>query len=130
MLAADDLISGETLLMFGNVPRVIPQVREGKLRARAVSDSKRSSALPDVPTVEEAGVPAYESTQFYGIMAPARIPKNVLDKLNRKMVRAIANAGVSKVMLDPGLKPGSDTPDEFVALIKREMQKWGNLIKK
>jgi tripartite-type tricarboxylate transporter receptor subunit TctC len=128
-LAADDLIWGNTLLMFGNVPSVIPPVREGKLRALAVTYSKRSSAVPDIPTVEEAGVPGYESTQFYGIMAPARIPKDVLERLNREMVRAIADANVSKVMLDLGLKPNSDTPDEFVALIRREMDKWGNLIK-
>ncbi len=128
-LAADDLISGQTLLMFGNVPSVIPPVRAGKLRALAVTYSKRSSAVPDIPTVEEAGVPGYESTQFYGIMAPARLPKEVLDRLNREMVRAIGDAGVSKVMLDLGLKPNSNTSDEFVALIKRDIDKWGKLIK-
>ena len=128
-LAVDDVMSKKTTLMFGNVPSVISLVRAGRLRGLAVTYSKRSSALPEIPTVEEAGVPGYESTQFYGLIAPARIPKDTLERLNREMVRAIADPKVSKVMLDLGLKPNSDTPDEFVALIKREIDKWGNLIK-
>ena len=128
-LAVDDVMSKKTTLMFGNVPSVISLVRAGRLRGLAVTYSKRSSALPEIPTVEEAGVPGYESTQFYGLIAPARIPKDTLERLNREMVRAIADPKVSKVMLDLGLKPNSDTPDEFVALIRREIDKWGNLIK-
>jgi len=128
-LAVDDVMSKKTTLMFGNVPSVISLVRAGRLRGLAVTYSKRSSALPEIPTVEEAGVPGYESTQFYGLIAPARIPKDTLERLNREMVRAIADPKVSKVMLDLGLKPNSDTPDEFVALIKREIDKWGSLIK-
>ena len=128
-LAVDDVMSKKTTLMFGNVPSVIPLVRAGRLRGLAVTYAQRSSALPEIPTVEEAGVAGYESTQFYGLIAPARIPPDVLEKLNREMVRATADPGVAKAMLELGLKPCSDTPGEFVALIEREMAKWGNLIK-
>ena len=127
-LAVDDVMTKKTTLMFGNVPSVIGLARSGRLRGLAVTYAKRSSALPDMPTVAEAGVPGYESTQFYGLFAPAGLPPEVLARLNREMVSTIADPTVAKTMGDLGLKPDSSTPEEFAALIGGEIRKWGHLI--
>ena len=127
-LAVDDVMTKKTTLMFGNVPSVIGLARSGRLRGLAVTYAKRSSALPDMPTVAEAGVPGYESTQFYGLFAPAGLPPEVLARLNREMVSTIADPTVAKTMGDLGLKPDSSTPEEFAALIGGEITKWGHLI--
>jgi tripartite-type tricarboxylate transporter receptor subunit TctC len=127
-LAVDDVMAKKTTLMFGNVPSVIGLARSGRLRGLAVTYAKRSAALPEMPTVEEAGVPGYESTQFYGLFAPAGLPPAVLARLHREMVAAIADSSVARTMTELGLKPGSNTPEEFAALIGREIRKWGDLI--
>jgi tripartite-type tricarboxylate transporter receptor subunit TctC len=127
-LAVDDVMAKKTTLMFGNVPSVIGLERSGRLRGLAVTYAKRSAALPEMPTVEEAGVPGYESTQFYGLFAPAGLPPAVLARLHREMVAAIADSSVARTMTELGLKPGSNTPEEFAALIGREIRKWGDLI--
>ena len=122
-------MSKKTTLMFGNVPSVISLVRAGRLRGLAVTYAKRSSALPEIPTVEEAGVPGYESTQFYGLFAPAGLPQDVLDRLHGEMVRAIGDPKVAQIMSDLGLKPNCNSPEEFAVLIGREIDKWDKLIK-
>ena len=117
-LAVDDVMTKKTTLMFGNVPSVIGLARSGRLRGLAVTYAKRSSALPDIPTVEEAGVPGYESTQFYGLFAPAGLPPAVLARLNREMVSSIADPAVARTLGDLGLKPDSSTPEAFAVLIE------------
>lgn len=129
-LAVDDVMARKTTLMFGNVPSVIGLARSGRLRGLAVTYAKRSSALPEIPTVEEAGVPGYESTQFYGLFAPAALAPEVLARLHRAMVDAIGDEKVARVMRDLGLKPDASSPQEFTELIRREIDKWGGLIKR
>jgi tripartite-type tricarboxylate transporter receptor subunit TctC len=127
-LAVDDVMSGKTTLMFGNVPSVLPLVMAGKLRALGVTYARRTTAAPDIPTIDEAGVPGYESTQFYGLFAPAGIAGPVLERLNGEMVRAVSSPAVMQKMIDLGLKPSSSSSGEFAALIRRETKKWGSLI--
>ncbi len=127
-VAVADVLAGRTTLMFGNVPSVIGLVRSGQLQGLAVTYATRAAALPGVPTVGEAGVAGYESTQFYGLFAPAGLPLPVLERLHHEMVGTIADPMVAQLMRDLGLKPGSTTPEEFAALVAREIHKWRCLI--
>ena len=123
------LLAGEVSLYFGNVPTVIRQARDGKLRALAVTGAKRSRAAPDIPTVSESGIPGYEVTTFYGISAPAKTPQPVLDKLHSEIVRAIKSPEVVEKLQGLGAEPVGNTPAEYAAFMKAEIAKWGKVIK-
>lgn len=123
------LLAGEVSLYFGNVPTVIRQAREGKLRALATTGAKRSRAAPDIPTVAESGIPGYEVTTFYGISAPAKTPQPVLDKLHTDIVRAIKSPEITERLQGLGAEPVGNTPAEYAAFMKAEIAKWGKVIK-
>jgi tripartite-type tricarboxylate transporter receptor subunit TctC len=105
-------------------------IKAGKLRAIAVTTAQRSPGLPDVPTFQESGVPGFDTYEWYGVFAPAGLPKAVLAKLNHDIAAVVNIADVSARMNAMGCIPRTNTPAEFSAFVKSEMQKWGTLAKK
>ncbi len=123
------LLSGEVSLYFGNVPTLINPVRAGKLRPLAVTGSKRSGAAPEIPTVAESGVPGYEVTSWYGLSAPAKTPRAIIDRINTESVRALNNADLKERLQGLGAEPAGTTPEQYAAFIHAEIDKWANVIK-
>ena len=123
------LLSGEVSLYFGNMPTVIRQARDGKLRALAVTGAKRAPAAPDIPTVAEGGVPGYEVTAFFGVSAPAKTPRPIVEKLHAEMVRAINAPDIQEKLKGLGADPVGNTPEQYTAFMQNEIAKWGKVIK-
>jgi len=124
-----DLLAGHHALYFTNIAGVIGYVRTQRLRAIAVAGEKRSPTVPDVPTVIESGVPGFVVTAWYGISAPAKTPRPVIDKLNSEMVRALKSADLRARLLDLGTDPVGSTPEQYTAFVQNEIAKWGKVIK-
>ena len=112
-----------------DVPAALANVRAGKLRALAVTSKQRVSAAPDVPTFEEAGVPGYEAVGWFGVVAPAKTPVEVIQKLNAEIAAALAVPEIRKAAVDAGTEPYTTSPQEFTAMIRAETKKWGEVIK-
>lgn len=123
------LRSGEFSLYFGNVPTVITLAREGKLRALAVTGSRRTPVAPDIPTVAESGVPNYEVTTFYGISAPAKTPRPVVERLHTEIVRSLKAPEVRDRLQQLGADIVGNSPEEYAAFMQREIAKWDKVIK-
>ena len=123
------LLSGEVSLYFGNVPTVIRQARDGKLRAVATTGAKRTPAAPDIPTVAEAGVPGYEVSTFYGVSAPAKTPRPIIDRLHAELVRALNSPDTRERLQGLGADPVGNTPEQYTAFMQNEIAKWGKVIK-
>ena len=123
------LISGEVSLYFGNVPTVIRQARDGKVRAVATTGSQRTPAAPDIPTVAESGVPGYEVTTAYGMAAPAKTPRAILDRLHTDAVRAVKSPDVQERLKGLGADPIGNAPEQYTAFMKNEIAKWAKVIK-
>jgi tripartite-type tricarboxylate transporter receptor subunit TctC len=124
-----ELIGGQIHMTIGSVAPTIPQVKAGKLRALAVTSKTRSVALPDVPTVAESGFPAYEVTQWFGILAPAGTPKAVVQRLNAAMNQALQRKEVRSRFFAAGVEPVGGTPEALRALIAQEVAKWTKLVR-
>ena len=124
-----DLIGGQIVLTMDNMPPYVPQVKAGKIRALAVSTTRRSPAVPDVPTVAEAGVPGYDSGAWFGLVAPANTPKEIVYKLSRETARILKLPDVSARLSDLGAEPVGGTPEQFSSHIKSEIAKWAKVIK-
>jgi tripartite-type tricarboxylate transporter receptor subunit TctC len=127
--AVVDMLGGQVQVMFDNAPNVMPQVRAGKLRALAQSGATRSPVAPDLPTVAEAGVPGYEVTVWFGLVAPAATPRAIVTKLNAEVLRILAMPDVRERFLALGVEPLGSTPDEFGAHIRAQMEKWAKVVK-
>jgi tripartite-type tricarboxylate transporter receptor subunit TctC len=127
--ALTDVVSGQVTMLFDNAPSSIGFVQQGKLRALAVTSSKRMPNLPDVPTVDEAGVKGYESLSWSGIVAPAATPRPVIDKLNRAIDRILKADDVKQRLAGLGVDPVGGPPEAFARHIRTESDKWGKLIK-
>ena len=128
-IAHIDIISGQVQLMFDAMPTALPQVKAGKLRALAVTTAKRSSQLPELPTIAEAGVPGFEAAGWFGFAAPAGTPQETVGKLHKEMVRILNLPDVRERLVGLGAEPVGDTPEEFAKFIKSEAAKWGKVIK-
>jgi tripartite-type tricarboxylate transporter receptor subunit TctC len=124
-----DLIGGQIVATLDNMPPYVPQVKAGKIRALAVSPTKRSSAVPELPTVAEAGVPGYDSGAWFGLVAPANTPKDIVNKLSRETARILKLPDVSARLLELGAEPVGGTPEQFSTHIKSEIAKWSKVIK-
>jgi len=122
-----DLLAGQVLVMAPNVLTALPHIKSGRLRALAVTSAKRSVALPDVPTVAEAGLPGYDSTQWYGVLAPAGTPRDVVARLHDGIVHALRDAEVGKRLAADGAEPVGSSPEEFAAFIRSESEKWAKV---
>lgn len=123
-------IAGETSLIFGGIAQANPQVKAGRLRGLAVSGATRSSALPDVPTVAEAGVPGYETVAWGGVMGPAGLPKEITSRLLAEIRKAIASPIYVERYKALDTEIDASTPEEFLALVRRETPKWAAVIRR
>ena len=123
------LMAGEVSLYFGNVPTVIQQARAGKLRALATTGLKRTPAAPDIPTVAESGVPGFEVTTVYGVAAPAKTSRAILDRLHADLVRALNSPDLRERLQNLGADPVGNTPEQYTAFIRNEIVKWAKVIK-
>jgi tripartite-type tricarboxylate transporter receptor subunit TctC len=124
-----DLLAGRVTMSFANIVNAAPLIREGKLRAFAVTSLKRSAVAPDLPTMAESGYPGFEAVPWFGLMAPAGTSPAIIDKLHRETVRVLALAEVRKKLNDLGLDVVGGTPAEFSAVIAREIPQWATVIK-
>ncbi len=127
--AAVAVFSGEVDMMISAPPAVIGFVKAGRLRAIAVTSAKRSPALPDVPTMMESGLPGFEATAWYCMVAPAGTPRPIIDKVRAALVKAMETRQVRQRLLDEGAAPESSTPEELGAFIRAEMEKWARAVK-
>jgi tripartite-type tricarboxylate transporter receptor subunit TctC len=126
--AVTDLVGGHVQLMFNNLISVMPLAKEGRLRALAITSTKRSPLLPALPTVAEAGVPGYESSSWYGAMLPANTPNPIVDTLNREMVKALKSPDVAAKLSGEGAQVVGSSPDEFDTYVRRDIQRWRKLV--
>ena len=129
-LAMQDVLAGNVHLVFIGIPAAAPHIKAGKLRALALVAPQRSSALPDVPTVAEAGLANFEVTTWYGILAPAGVPRSVVNRLNAELVKIMHSPEMKEKLAATGTDPLTSTPEEFAAYIQREIAKWGDVIRK
>jgi len=127
--AIQSAVAGHTPVAFTALPPTAPHVQSGKLRGLAVTSAKRSSALPDVPTMAEAGVTGQESETMQGILVPAGTPKEIVDLLNREIAKVMALPDVKAKCAQLGFDVVANKPDEFAAYIKKEVEKWNKVIK-
>ncbi|MCI3951780.1 MAG: Uncharacterized protein K0R53_1277 [Burkholderiales bacterium] len=127
--AMNDLLAGHVALSFATSPSAVPHVKSGKLRALAVSTAKRISALPDVPTIDESGVPGFEASGANGLVGPAGMPAAVVEKLNAAIVRIVKEPAMQKFLSEQGAEPLTTTPAEYGAYIKSEVAKWAKAVK-
>jgi tripartite-type tricarboxylate transporter receptor subunit TctC len=124
-----DLLAGRITMSFANIVNVMPLTREGKLRALAITSIKRSVLAPELPTMAESGFPGFEAVPWFGLVAPAGTPKDVVDKLHSEVVKTLAMPEVRKKFDELGLEPVGNTPAEFAAVIRKEIPEWGKVIK-
>jgi tripartite-type tricarboxylate transporter receptor subunit TctC len=122
-------MSGEVSLIFGGIAQSQKLVEAGRLRAIAVSGVRRSSAMPNVPTVAESGVPGFEAGSWYGLLAPAATPRAIVDRLNREVLRALKLPDVRERLLSEAFEIPLDTPEEFAAHIRADIPKWAKVVK-
>jgi tripartite-type tricarboxylate transporter receptor subunit TctC len=115
---------------FSGVSSGSPLVKSGKIRALGVTTTKRSSALPDVPTIAEAGVPGYEVDAWYGLLAPAATPPAAIARLNRALAEALASTDMQERLRTAGVDARASTPAEFHQLIARDIKRWMDVVKK
>ncbi|MGZ9080395.1 MAG: Bug family tripartite tricarboxylate transporter substrate binding protein [Burkholderiales bacterium] len=123
------LLSGQVQLYFATISTALPHVKSGKLRALAVTTTKRSVVAPEYPTIAEAGVPGYEHASWIGLLAPAKTPPAIIGKLQSESMKVVHTQEVRNLLLRDGLEPVGDTPQEFAALIKAEVAKWRRVVK-
>jgi tripartite-type tricarboxylate transporter receptor subunit TctC len=124
-----DLIAGQIDVMFDNTPNVIGHVRAGKMKALAVTTTQRSPLAPDVPTVAEAGVPGYDQTAWFGVLAPAGTPRDIIGRLNAEIVKLLNSAEVRERFAKQGVEVRTSTPEQFATFLRSEVDRWGKVIR-
>jgi tripartite-type tricarboxylate transporter receptor subunit TctC len=127
--ALTDLMAGNVQILIVSLPSVHAQMKSGRLRALGVTSAKRTTFLPELPTVSESGVPGYEATLWWGIFAPSKTPRPVIDRLNGEIHKAMATTDMKKVFADFGAEPAPTTPDAFSGMVKKEIAKWSKVVK-
>ena len=128
--ALQDLIAGNTQVMFDNLPSALPHIRSGRLKALAVTSRERSAALPNLPTMEEAaGLKGFDATAWFGLLAPAGTPREVVAKVHQDVVKALALPEMREKFAAQGAVPVGNTPEQFAAYIRGEIDKWTRVVK-
>ena len=127
--AATAVISGQVSVMFEALPVVLQFIQSGKVRALAVAGPKRLAALPDLPSVNETGVPAFTSGSWQGVLAPAGTPREIINRLNAEFVKVVKSSDMQGKFVGMGAEAGGNTPEEFDAFIKAETAKWSKIVK-
>ncbi len=128
--ALNDTIAGTTQLIFGSVATALQYVKSGRLRALAVTTPKRIAAAPEVPTVAEAGYPAYEVTNWHGLVGPKGLPKDIVARLNREVNEALKSKEVEKILASDGLEPAGGSAEELALIIRNEIGRWSQVVKR
>jgi tripartite-type tricarboxylate transporter receptor subunit TctC len=126
--AVTDLIAGEVQVMFDNTPNVLPHVRSGKLKALAVSSRQRTALAPEIPTVDEAGVPGYDVGVWFGVLTVAGTPRDVVQRLNTEMVKVLTSAEVKERFARVGVEVVAGTPEHFSQFLKSEVARWAKVV--
>ncbi len=126
----NDVLGNHVPIGFDTIPAAVSNVQSGQLRAIAVTGAQRSAALPDVPTAAESGLPGFEAVQYYGLTAPAGVPRPIVDRLNKELRTMLAAEDFKKRLITYGDDPAPSTPEQYAANIKREEGKWAALVKK
>ena len=125
-----DMIGGNVDVMFDNLPSAMPQIKGGKLKAFAVTSAERSAAMPELPTVEEAGkLKGFEASSWFGLLAPAGTPPEIVSRIQQEVAKALATPAIKEKMLAQGAIPSGNTPQEFAKLIDSEITKWAQVVK-
>jgi tripartite-type tricarboxylate transporter receptor subunit TctC len=127
--AMSDLLGGQIPSLFASAPTAVGPVKTGRIRAIATTGPKRSASFPDVPTIAESGYPGYEATNWYGLVAPAKTPKDIIERLNRDFVKTLNAPSVREQLLSHGEEPTPTTPEEFGRFMQREYETWGKVVK-
>lgn len=127
--AVADLIGGQVQLMFDNLPSSIQQVKAGKLRGIAVTTARRSPAMPDLPTIAESGLPGYEASSWFGMHAPAKTSKDIVNKLYQTVARSLRTPEMIERLTSQGADPVGNTPEQFTEFVRDEIAKWAKVVK-
>ena len=125
-----DLVAGRVELMFTGIVTAIPQIKAGRMRGIAIGGTKRSSVLPDLPTVDEAGVPGFESSIWYGLLGPAGLPDTIAEKIRADVVKVLAEPAIRQKLLEQGIEATGSSPEQFRDLIASEISKFHELVSK
>jgi tripartite-type tricarboxylate transporter receptor subunit TctC len=126
--AITELVGGQVQTMITGVVALMPHIKSGKLRGLAVTSKKRVAALPEIPTMIESGVPGFDVSSWFGVFLPAGTPKVIVAKMNGEIHKILAKPDVRKRLMDLGADPDPNSPEEFVAYVKSEMVRWGNVV--
>jgi len=124
-----DVIAGNTQIAIGSLVQMLPQIKAGKLKALGVGSANRIAALPELPTISEAGVPGYEVTNWWGIVVPAGTPRSIIDRLHKELTAVVASTETKERFETEGAEPRSMSPDEFGRFIAAETVKWARVVK-
>jgi len=124
-----DVVAGQITVMASSILASMPQIRAGRIRPLGITSLQRSAAAPDIPTVSEAGVPGFESLQWYGALVPAQTPREVVARLHTELVRVLALPEIRERLLIDGIDPIGDTPEHFAGYIREELVKWAKVAK-
>ncbi len=127
--AMNDIVGGQVQLGFVGMPNALPHLSSGRLRALAVTTRKRSPDLPDVPTMDEAGIKGYDATVWLGLLAPAGLPREVLARLHSEVLKALSSPDTRKLIQRAGVEVSTSSPEEFGVLLRSELDKWGKVVK-
>jgi len=127
--ALQDVIAGHVQMMFATASSVVPHIRDGKVRALGVATLKRTTVLPEIPTIDELGLKGFDATTWHGLVAPARTPKQVVAALHHALAASLDDPAVKKSLGDLGVDIMTGTPEDFAAYIKSEIPKWTAIIK-
>jgi tripartite-type tricarboxylate transporter receptor subunit TctC len=128
--ALQDVVGGQVAMTFDNITTAWPLAKAGKLRALAVTTAKRSAVAPDVPTLAESGLPGFEVGSWQGVFGPAGMPPEIVKRLNTEIVKILKTPEVAEKLASLGAEPVGDTTEEFTALVKAEVVKWADVVKK
>lgn len=125
-----DMVGGNADVMFDNLPSAMPHIKSGKLKAFAVTSATRSAALPDVPTIEEAGqIKGFEASSWFGLLAPAGTPVDIVNRIQQEAAKALKTPAIKEKLLAQGAMPSGNTPQEFSKMIASEITKWAGVVK-
>jgi tripartite-type tricarboxylate transporter receptor subunit TctC len=127
--AMSDLVGGQVNLIFATTASAIPHLKSGRIKGIAVTTAKRSSLLPDLPTISEAGLDGFDANNWYGLVVPAKTPRAIIDQLNAEVTKVLAMPEVKTTLFNQGLDPAPGTPEQFGAYIRSERAKWAKVIK-
>jgi tripartite-type tricarboxylate transporter receptor subunit TctC len=127
--ALTDLMGGQVQIMFDNLPSALPQIKAGKLRAIAVTSLKRAPVLPDVPTISESGLPGFEASSWFGVLAPAGTPAPIVARINAEVNKWLQSAEAREKLLSQGAEAAGGSPEQFANHIRAESEKWAKVVK-